>query len=536
MSRKWIAVFAAAAVAGAGAILALRTGDLPDALAPLRDLKPRGEIAVAYPEDPPSLNPFVYEGDTNATRDLLRPVFPTLLEVGPDLRYRPALATRVPSGRDIRSDPFAVIFHLDPRAVWSDGVPVTAHDVEFTWRTFLSDEIPVAEREPYRRIRDIVVVDDRTLRLVFEGPYAAWRDLFSSGDFIIPRHALLGKDLLASWGPNLPSAGPFVIDEYEEGLRIVYAANRRWWGRGPGLERVTVFIVPSIDTALRLLDQDRVQAIAATTQLNLTRRLERLEGVKSSSRFGSAWWELAFNHDRPGPDAPEFRQAVARSVDRAGIEEALIRDEGRVLNHLPGRSRPGFFSKYQSDHNAGRDSLRRAGFIEASSGKFTKAGVPVIGISTSADSEIGRILSRAVFEQLSNLGIDVELRNPRGSLFYGQWRREGKFDLALWERRASPSQPLTPLFHSASVPPGGLNYYRVESPQVDAALGTFEGTKSPRPGDLDDLMKLLADTLPALPMFEAKAYLGFRSNVSGPQPNASIDGPFWNLDDWVLTR
>ncbi|MGH2688897.1 MAG: ABC transporter substrate-binding protein, partial [Actinomycetota bacterium] len=123
---------------------------------------PRGEIAVAYPHMPLSLNPYTFEGDTTATRDLVRPVLPTLLEIGPDLDYRPSLAVRVPKGDDISTTPFSVTFHLDPRAVWSDGVPVTADDVRFTWQWILDPAAPIADRSAYRTIEDVVVVDPHT--------------------------------------------------------------------------------------------------------------------------------------------------------------------------------------------------------------------------------------------------------------------------------------------------------------------------------------------------------------------------------------
>lgn len=498
-------------------------------------LVPRGEIAIAYTDDPPSLNPFTYEGDTNAARDLLRPVFPTLLSIGPDLRYRPSLAIRVPTGKDLGERPFSVTFHLDPRAKWADGVPVGAGDVRFTWETMLNPSIPAARRGPYARITDVDIVDDRTFRLVFDSAYPGWRDLFSAGDFVIPKHALEGKDLVRQWDVQVPGAGPFVIEKFEPGFRIVYRANARWWGRGPGLERVTVFVVPALETALKLLDQKRVQVIAATSQLNLTQRIARVQGARSRSRFGSAWWELAFNHERSGPDHPDFRKAVAAAFDRAGIAEALIREEGRVLHHLaPSRAVPDSFGPYDLDHDASKQSLGRAGFAEIG-GKFTRPGVSAIGLSTPQESEIGLIVERSIFEGMRRMGFQVELKNPRAGVLYGRWRREGSFDLALWERRGTPSQPFSPFYSSKARPPDGVNYYRLASGDVDLAIERLEKANTYRQRDLAEFMRAAAASLPAIPIFEAKAYLGFGPGLSGPDPNATVDGPFWNLHEWVLS-
>lgn len=497
-------------------------------------LEPRGEIIVAYPDDPPSLNPFTYDGDSIATRDLLRPVFPTLLSVGPDQKYKPALAKRVPSGRDLSNTPFTVNFELDPRAVWADGIPVTAEDVRFTWQTITNASLPIPGREPYEHLADVITTGEHGVKLVFDGPYAAWPDLFSSGYFVMPKHALEGKDFLQAWTPQLPGSGPFVIESFEPELQIVYRANPRWWGRGPGLERITVQFVPSLDTGLRLLEQNRVHVLAATTQLNLTRRLERIEGVNVTSSYGYSWWELAFNHSRPGPDSPGFRRAVATAFDRAGILEALVRDQGRSLENLtPGRKVEPTFARFTHSPDAARDSLVRAGFVGGRDGKFDKSGVPTIGLSTPEENEVALVVERAIFEGLRNVGIDVELRNPRSGLLYGSWRREGSFDLALWERRGSPNQPLGPHFRGGTSPPAGLNYYRLRSPDVDSAIQLAETGDSFRSETLNDVTRLLSETLPAIPIFEAQAFLGFREGVSGPDPCACIDGPLWNLYEWT---
>jgi peptide/nickel transport system substrate-binding protein len=527
----------AAAVVGALAIsfvfLALRsvTREVP---APV---EPKGEVIVAYPDEPASLNPYAYEGDTNATRDLLRPLLPTLLTIDPDLRYLPGVATRVPSGKDITAQPFSVTFHIDAKARWSDGIPITAEDVRFTWETIRDPNQPIADRSAYERISDVVVVDRRTFRLTFDQPYPAWRDLFSAGDFILPKHALAGKDLAAELidGPPV-SGGPFVLEEWVPGLQVTYRANPQWWGDGPGFELIRVFFVPDIETALQLLEGERVQVVAAGTNVNLNRRFERLQGVRAASRFGSAWWELAFNHERAGPSENDWRKAVSTGFNRAGIVEALVRSDGRPLEHLaPGREIKNAFTSLGYDPEGTKESLGRAGFVADPDGRFRKSGVGAIGISAPADHEMASLVERAIQVGLSGSGIEVEFRNPRATDHYTLWRREGRFDLALWERRGTPFMSLNAFYHSGRHPPGGLNYTRLRSADVDRSLEAAERGTSYRRASIDEVMGQLAASLPALPLFEQKAYLGFRANVTGPSPNATVEGPFWNLHEWALS-
>ncbi|MGH2768605.1 MAG: hypothetical protein ACRDIF_06590, partial [Actinomycetota bacterium] len=96
----------------------------------------------------------------------------------------------------------------------------------------------------------------------------------------------------------------------------------------------------------------------------------------------------------------------------------------------------------------------------------------------------------------------------------------------------TPSMSLTGSYRSTAHPPAGANYTRLSSAEVDTALEAADSMGERR--RLDELMGQLAETLPALPLFEARAYLGFSSGVAGPDPNATVEGPFWNLETWRL--
>jgi peptide/nickel transport system substrate-binding protein len=488
---------------------------------------PSGEIAVAYPHPPLSFNPYTFEGDTMATRDLVRPVLPTLLRVGPDLRYGPSLAVRVPAGPDIQATPFSVTFHLDRRAVWSDGTPVTSEDVRFTWQAILDQRFAIADRSAYERIKDVVAVDAHTVRLVFDAFYVWWPDLFSAGDFVLPRHDLEGRDVGAELRDGIRvGAGPFLIESWTPGLEVVYAANPRWWGRGPGLERVRVQIVPDPEIAVQLLEQGKVEGLALTTEPNLTRRLRSIPGMHVSSRFGSAWWELILHGGRPLTGNLAFRQAVAAAIDRRGMLEAFVGEDGRELESLAPGWTPGdseVFGGLALDRDRARSLL---------SGGGIRPGT--VALSAPESSEIAGVMERAVQAGLQEVGITAEVVNPDEDRFYGQWLREGRFDLALVERRGSPMMALAGTYRSTRHPPVGVNYSRASSTLVDEALDAADGVKEIDPALPDVIMRRLVAALPAIPLFEARAFVANVPSVTGPSANATVEGPLWNLEDWRL--
>lgn len=459
-------------------------------------------------------------------------MLPTLLSINDRLQYVPALATPVPGGRDIKSNPFSVTFHLDRKAKWSDGVAITSADIKFTFDLIRNSSLPIAERSGYRRIVELRTPDPQTVTLVFDKPYPAWRDLFSAGDFILPKHVLEGKDFATVLTAGIPvSGGPFLIESFTPGLEVVYKANPKWWGSGPSAERVRVWFVPDIETAVQLLEAKRAGVVTSSSQVGLKRRLEKVEGVTVKSRFGSAWWELGFNQEADGSKEQAFREAAALSFDRPGFAEAVLKEDGRVLQTL----RPGSkneFAKWTPDSEKAQKLLSGAGFTRGADRTFSKGGTNRFSISAPAENEIVALLEKSLQTGFRRSGIAIEPKNPRGQVFYSSTRRRGDFELSLWEKRGTPALSLAPYYSSENVPPVGLNYSRTRSKELDSVIAASESSSSFNRAAIDRISAQLAQTLPALPLLEVKAYVGFRDDLTGFKPNASVDGPFWNLADW----
>src|SRR5437879_5655193 len=112
-----------------------------------------------------------------------QPTVPKLVELDVKSSYAPSpLITEVPSlaNGGLTQDPFTITYHLNPKAVWDDGTPITSADVEFTWKAILfttGTTSPVG----YDKIGSIDTSDPQTVKLNFTEPYADWPDLFGGG-------------------------------------------------------------------------------------------------------------------------------------------------------------------------------------------------------------------------------------------------------------------------------------------------------------------------------------------------------------------
>lgn len=126
-----------------------------------------------------------------------------------------------------------VIFHMRPEARFSDGSPVTAHDVVFTHNLFLEQGLPSYAEAVRYRVTDAEALDDHTVRFTFR-PDISRRSLIDQvGATPVMSRAWFeetGARLDESRLETAPGSGPYVLAGYEINRRITYRRNPDYWG------------------------------------------------------------------------------------------------------------------------------------------------------------------------------------------------------------------------------------------------------------------------------------------------------------------
>ena len=126
-----------------------------------------------------------------------------------------------------------VIFHMRPEARFSDGTPVTAHDVLFSHNLLLEQGLPSYREAAKKLIPNAEVIDDRTIKFYF-APEISRRSLIDQvGD--VP---VWSKKWFEETGARLdearletpPGSGPYMVDAVDVNNRIVYRRNPDYWG------------------------------------------------------------------------------------------------------------------------------------------------------------------------------------------------------------------------------------------------------------------------------------------------------------------
>jgi MarR-like DNA-binding transcriptional regulator SgrR of sgrS sRNA len=499
-----------------GLALALVAGACPEQRPPppptAERPSPRGTIRLAYPEVPPSLNP-VTDGSPE-TSDILRAILPSFHLVEPDLDYRPWLLEGEPEVRSDR-ETMRIRFRIRDGATWSDGDPIGVDDVAFTWRVMTDPDLEVARPEGFEHIRDVRQESERVGTLVLSPPLRSWRELFSAGRFVLPSHLADGPGSVRGWDRGPPvGAGPFTLERSVPGRSVILRANPRFFGPAPLAERIEVAFVPDPTTAVQLLREGLVDAVAPMPGVSWSRRLAALPGVQTSSAFGPDILNLVIEAGRI--PVLEERRRIADSVDRARFQEAVVREEGRLADSVVAPGQTGSLPTW--------DVYGRGG----PSGRAPPAAVAGRELSLAyVRSELLDVAGRFVQGELRAAGFDVELVPLESDVFHGIFVPARRYDLALWESRTGPAPDLSAWFVDPDAGPA-------LSAERDVRLRALEENWDRR-GDMDALagaQRRLARLATVLPLFQPKVTMAWGEGIKGPEANPTVEGPLWNAWAW----
>jgi len=172
-----------------------------------------------------SLNNYILKGDAAQGLELLFDTLMTRAADEPDAVYG-----LVAKSAEVADDGMSVTFNLRPEARFSDGSPLTADDVAFSFETLKEKGHPLY----HQMLRDVVkaeALDPRTVRYTFKGDLV--RDLpLTVAELPIFSKTYYSKKKFDETTLDPPlGSGPYVIDHFAQGRTIVYRRNPDYWAK-----------------------------------------------------------------------------------------------------------------------------------------------------------------------------------------------------------------------------------------------------------------------------------------------------------------
>jgi len=452
--------------------------------------------------------------------------------------YEPSLA----ESWEPAEDGLSILFRLR-ESVWSDGTPVTADDVRFTWQAQTSPDVPWVNAQIKQQITDVEVVDPRTVVFHFARRYPdQLTDAVDGG--ILPAH-VFGQVPFADWATHDWSeirigSGPFVLVRHNVGNEIVLERNPRYFDSElPYLDRVVVRIVPdvlSLTTQLRSGEIDLLHDVPPREADRLARASG--SGIRVLEYSLPRYDYLGWNCSQAPFDDPMVRRAVTLAIDRAALVDELLYGYGAVgCRPVPSDwwGAVSDLEPWEHDPDEARRLLRERGFstVDASGVEIPGERTLSLDLITNSGNQLRSDILVKIQEQLSRVGVRAEVRSMEQRALIQQVSR-GDFDGYLGGWNFSGKIPLDSLFGSAAWPPDGFNVVRYRSDEVDAELERLqlaEDRRAMRPA-LDAIQRRIHEDQPYTFLYERAGAAGHGPRLHGVRidvPTDPLDGleRFW---------
>ncbi|WP_414653812.1 extracellular solute-binding protein [Hyphomicrobium sp.] len=429
---------------------------------------------------------------------------------------------------DVPEDRTQVTFHLDPRAKFSDGTPLTAADVLFSFEV-LRDKGRPNYRTYYKKVAKAEALSDHEVRFVFADGEDRELPLILGLMPILPKHAMNAEKFEETTLTPLIGSGPYRIASVDPGRSITYKRDPNYWGRDLPVNRgrfnfdeirfdyyregstlFEAFKTGSID--LRNEDDPALWAKGYDFPAVRDGRIVR-EEIPIGLPAGMTG--LVFNTRRPVFADERVRQALIHLFNfewvnksffnglykrtQSYFERSVLSSAGRPADErertllapfanavLPDIMN-GTYRLPESDgtpHNrtnarAAYEMLEAAGYSLQSGRLVDKTGKPltfeILAATTSQERLLGSFAS-----DLSKLGITTRIRVVDSAQYQARLK-DYDFDMIQFTWPSSLSPGNEQLFRwSARVAddPGSYNYAGVKNPAADAMIAAMLAAES----------------------------------------------------------
>ncbi|MFZ4510755.1 MAG: ABC transporter substrate-binding protein [Candidatus Nanopelagicales bacterium] len=436
MIRRLIAGVAAIAIAA-----------VPVAAVPQAQAADPVVFTVGMLSDVDSLNPFT--GVLAESYEIFQLQYATLMQPSSaDFTPAPGLA----ESWDESADGKTWTYTLRPDLVWSDGTPLTANDVAYTFNRILEGRYEQRNYGNYvRNITSVEATDDRTVVMTVRAPSPIMERL---AVYILPEHVWSGVDAKAvksfanePEGEPLVGSGPFLVAERRTGQFIRLVANDSYYAGRPKVDELVFRIYNNPDALGQALIKGEVDFATGLTA-DVFSTLEGQEGITTYAGDYSGFNELAFNMGAATADGKpigdgnphlqdqQVRLAISHAIDRQQMVDKILNGYG-----TPGSTIiPPLYTTLHIDPGTqtydpalANQILDDAGYAMGPDGvRVGPDGVPMkyrLFVRTDSDSSVK---SGEYFKSyLAAIGIEAEIKPVDENALFEIIGR-GEFDMFEW--------------------------------------------------------------------------------------------------------
>ncbi len=456
--------------------------------------------------------------------DMVDQTIYTPLFVGnPDGTIGPGLVSQMPTigNGGVSSDAKTWTFHLKPGLKWSDGQPLNADDVDFTWKLWANKAFPAQSTLAIRIIQSADVSADKlSITFHLSVPYAPFVSTWTDGELApLPKHhfeSMAPGDIKKSSDNLFPtvSSGPFVMTESKPGDHYTVSRNNNYYRASEGLphlDKIIFRVVTSSSTILKDLQAGSIDSawFLDVSKVDSYKQLSQYQIVTGTS---ASYEGIHVDLNNPILKDVKIRQAMAMAINhdslvnvaRHGLGVTTCTDHSKA--YTPGYQADAPCPKY--DVAAANNLLTQDGWTLGSDGVRQKGGQRLEFQYSSTSNNLWRqedeVLLQADFKKI---GIKIDVNNYPASTFFGPFLRSGqpgKYDLAEYASSYTYDANDAASFSCSQIPPHGPNFSFYCNPKLDQLFSQELATadSQARQQIFDQIHQVLITDAPIIPLYD----------------------------------
>jgi peptide/nickel transport system substrate-binding protein len=407
-------------------------------------------FTVGLTQDIDSINPFT--GIAAAAYEIYQLNYETLTDYGQvDFSAKPALA----ESWDVSDDGLTWTYHLRSGMKWSDGQPLTARDVAYTFNRIRNGKYEQTNFGNYvSGISSVEATDDQTVVMKVKKPSPIMLHLFV---YVLPEH--IWKDIdskeVDSFGnepgpEGVVGSGPYIVKEHKKGQFIRLEANKNYFRGVPKVDELVFRVFSNKDSLAQALRRGEVD-FADDLSSNVFKSLEGAAGVTTYPAKYYGFNEIAMNvgaalddgtpigDGHPALKDKQVRIAIAHAVDTKTLVDRVLGGHGspgnsvipplyKDLHYDPGTT------AYDFDLDEANRLLDEAGYKKGTNGiRMMPDGSRPLKFRLFGRSNSQNSQQTVQFVQgwLEDIGIDVAPKIVSEDALT-EIIGEGKFDMFEW--------------------------------------------------------------------------------------------------------
>lgn len=475
------------------------------------------ELSFAFNSGAPqNWNPLSAGAPGDALTAVVDQVLPSVFTFGPT--FNPTLnTTLVQSVTETSTSPQVLVYQINPKAVWSDGVPITGADFVYDWQAQSGTGTDVggrpftpASRSGYDLIKSVAVSPSSpdTVTVTFSSPYADWSALFRH---VVPAHVAQSVGFDSGFTDpvaDLVSGGPYIVAGYSPSGFLRLVRNPSYWGPPASTLELDFRFVPNLQQLATALQEGQVSCAEVPASALLLVALKASKTLNVMVGPGSQYLDLEF-HQSAGP----LRDATVR----AAITSAVSRPP--VISAAVGLAYPG-------------DPPLGNRFLVAGEGGYTAHGPPPptgtsrtvvspLKLGVDPSDPVALAAAQTIAQQLNVAGYSISLIGLSAT-----------WDLAVRDKTLSPfvGDSMATYLSSSATNADGISDPVIDG-LVDAAASAQDGQRQTVIDEVDQ--EGWASYLD-LPLFALPQAVVCQTGVVGVGPNPSPDGPAYDAASWGL--